>query len=349
MNIFQGIGKIVENIFATIQNASLNDKFIQLQSIVSILIVLSIMYKGYQTMAGKSQDPIRELVWDIARKLLILTFILNVNGWLNSAISALDGIYAWAGGGSQFYAQLDQICVSFGKSLQAVIESNETINPFLAITNGLIILVMVLSFLGLIITFAFTIIATSITNTFLIIALPLALFCFMYENTKQVFVQWMNMFISNVFLLIFMSCFADFLIKHMAALYGDVKVVEDSLVASILQPILISGILVTCIGVIKSLASNLAQVTLDSASASGLQSFAGSAGKGAGMTARGAGKLALGAFSGSARKAESRGGMTGIAGFAAKKAMSFAANKATGGLAGAASAAKNLLSKARNG
>lgn len=49
VKVFQNIGKIVEN-------ASLDEKFIQLQGLIGILLILSIMYKGYQTIAGRNQD-----------------------------------------------------------------------------------------------------------------------------------------------------------------------------------------------------------------------------------------------------------------------------------------------------
>lgn len=39
--IFQDIGKIVENALNTIRNASLDEKFIQLQGLIGILLILS--------------------------------------------------------------------------------------------------------------------------------------------------------------------------------------------------------------------------------------------------------------------------------------------------------------------
>lgn len=47
--IFQSIGNVVEKSF--VRQASLNEKFIELQAIIASLIVISIMYQGYLTMA----------------------------------------------------------------------------------------------------------------------------------------------------------------------------------------------------------------------------------------------------------------------------------------------------------
>lgn len=330
VTFFQTIGGIVESIFTTIQNASLNEKFMQLQAVFSILVTLSIMYKGYETLAGRSQDPVRELIWDIARKLFILTFVLNINGWLSSAISALDAIYAWAGGGTQFYSRLDGVTGSFLDTLNKIWQSygfSEIIEA------AFVCLFMIISFLAVMFAFAFTIISASITNTFLIIALPLALFCFMYQSTRNVFVQWCNMFISNIFLLIFLTCFIDFLINNLSALYASTQETSNFFI-QILQPILIGGILIACISVIKELAKNLANVSLDSASAGALNSMSSSVGKVGGAVSKTTGKAGLGVLSGSAAKAEKLGGLSGLAGYGVKK--------------GVVSGFKKLLGNARN-
>lgn len=333
MNVtfFQTIGGIVESIFTTIQNASLNEKFIQLQAVFSILVTLSIMYKGYETLAGRSQDPVRELIWDIARKLFILTFVLNINGWLSAAISALDAIYAWAGGGTQFYSRLDGVTGSFLDTLNKIWQSygfSEIIEA------AFVCLFMIISFLAVMFAFAFTIISASITNTFLIIALPLALFCFMYQYTRNVFVQWCNMFISNIFLLIFLTCFIDFLINNLNALYASTQETSNFFI-QILQPILIGGILIACITVIKELAKNLANVSIDSAGMGALNSMSSSVGKVSGSVSKSTGKAGLGVLSGSAAKAEKLGGLSGLAGYGVKK--------------GVVSGFKKLLGNARNG
>lgn len=315
--IFQDIGKIVENALNTIENASLDEKFIQLQGLMGILLVLSIMYKGYQTIAGRNKDPVRDIIWDVARKMFILTFILNINGWLDLSISALKGFYEWAGGGAEFYKQLDGLVDSFLDSTNAIWEKYDGFDVILAC---LIVFFMLLGFIGIMFFFAFTIINASITNTFLIIALPLALLCFMYEPTKQVFTQWFNMFISNIFLLLFMSAFADFMTTNLASLYNR-KMNLDSAVTIILASILTTAILISIIQVIKTMASQLAQVSLDSAAASGMGQAMGMTGRAAGFAWNQTKKGAAGATSGGALKAATRGGLAGLAGYGVKKAV----------------------------
>lgn len=344
--IFTNIGKIVDNALNTIQNASLNDKFMQLQGMIGLLLTLSIMYKGYQTIAGRAKDPIREIVWDVAKKMLILTFVLNVNGWLDLSISALKGFYEWAGGGVAFYEKLDKLVDAFFKTTNDIWKIDFDGVGTDGIVACFVIFFMFLGFLAIMLSFAFTIINATITNTFLIIALPLALICFMYDFTKQAFVQWFNMFVSNIFLLLFMSAFTDFLIKNLTKLYADT--LSKNPIAIILTSILISAILITIIQVIKTMASQLAQFSLDSADSSGMgqaMRMAGGAGglawKGTKGTAKTGLGVVVGAASGGALKAATRGGLAGLAGYGLKKGI-------VGLAGGAISGAKKLFGMARN-
>lgn len=342
IKVFQKIGEIVERSLETIKEASISDKMVELQAIVGSLLVLSIMFKGFQTIAGRNQDPIRDIIWDIGKKLLILTFILNVNGWLNLATSALDGFYEWAGGGTQFYAQLDGLTYSFAKSLKVVWDKASGFDVIFAV---FVMLFMTIGFLGIMIVFGFTMINATITNTFLIIALPLALFCLMYDFTKQAFNQWFNMFMSNIILLLLMSAFTNFLTKEMSDFYTKGT---DNYFLLIFNSIFVTAVLISIIQVIKTLASNLAQVSLDSAAQAGMGQGLGAAGKGIGLAKSGTGAVAGGGFrawagskAGSAKTgsegsevggvlAAARFGAAGVAGYAAKKLWGAARNKLKG-------------------
>lgn len=323
MQIFQQIGEFIEYALNIISNASLNEKFIQLQSLMSLLLVLSIMYKGYQTIAGRNQDPIRDIIWDIARKMFILTFILNVNGWLNLSIDALKGLYEWAGGGMEFYTQLDTLTDEFIKAVSKYWNSVSGLS-FKIVFCVFVIFFLFLSFLAVIIPFAFMIINASITNTLLIISLPLALFCFMYEATRQAFNQWLNMFISNIFLLLFMGTITDFFIENYSKIYNFGEGENEFII--IVKCMFWSSVMITIIQVIKTLASNLAQVSLDSAASSGMGRAMGMIGSSSKLAWGGtkgvtnnALKASIGAKSGEFLKAGAKGGLAGLAGYGAKK------------------------------
>ena len=131
-----------------------------------------------------------------------------------------------------------------------------------------------------------------------------------------------------------MTCFIDFLINNLNALYASTQE-ANSIFIQILQPILIGGILIACISVIKELAKNLANVSIDSAGMGAFNSMSSSVGKVGGAVSKTTGKAGLGVLSGSAARAEKLGGLSGVAGYGVKK--------------GVVSGFKKLLGNARNG
>jgi len=324
MNVFAGVGEIVESSLNLLQTSTLNDKFITLQTTISILITLNIMYKGYMTLAGKSSDPIRELVWDIARKLFILTFVLNVNGWLTMANEALRGLYEWAGNSSTLYAKLDEIAGITHSKIVEITRSMGVMNGYFS--QILLILVIVIVFAVIVFQYFFSIITTSLTNTILILVFPIALMCFMFEKTKQVFSQWANMFLANLITLALLTFIAD-LVSSGLINSIDVTIADKNYYKMAFHTLFTGASIIMLIMMVKGIAKALANVSLDDASTGAMKMVAGVAGGGAGFM--------LG---------KSLGG-AGIAGKLAKSSMNAGIDK----FAQTKSQFKTTLSKLRNG
>ena len=292
-DIFTGIGYTIDNLLTDIQQISLNDRMQQLQLLVSGLITLTIMYKGYMVLAGKSQDPIRELVWDLGRKAFILTFAMGAGMWLQYSIEAVKGIYEWAGGGIGFYQQLDKLidsAIDYMKEIWRLCGVTEIIFA------ALMVIIIGICLCAIIFELFFAIIASGVSNAFLIVVLPLALFCLMWNQTKQVFTQWCQLLLSNTFTILFLSIFLTFCQSVLMTLFNPNTLEKGipNIIIHALEAVLMCFILVQITKVIKSLAQNLAQVSLDSAmSGVGASQMLGAAG---GKAAKVAGNFASGAL-----------------------------------------------------
>ncbi|WP_334092580.1 type IV secretion system protein [Helicobacter typhlonius] len=349
--MFTGIGYTIENLLSNLQQMSLNNKMQQLQLIVSAIITLSIMYKGYMVLAGKSQDPIRELVWDLGRKAFILSFAMGAGVWLNYSIEAVKGIYEWAGGGIGFYQQLDGLVDAVLKYM-ASLWKESGMSAGKTIMAAFMIVIVGICFVAICFELFFSIIACSVSNTFLIIVLPLALFCLMWNQTKQVFTQWCQLLLSNTFTLLFLFMFMSFcqsVLEQVISLEALKEFDLKNILLQTLEVTLMCFVLVQIIKVIKSLAQNLAQVSLDSAmSGVGASQVAGAV---VGGATRGINKAAIGGIGGltgkSVGSAMEKGGLAGVAGNLATSGMVGGIGVAATGAKMAASAGKALLSKMR--
>ena len=80
MGLFESIGNWIDSFFDFLVTYSNSDTVRVLTGLVSITITLQIIFKSFQYFAGKSNEPVRELVWDMSIKLLVIGVALNVNG-----------------------------------------------------------------------------------------------------------------------------------------------------------------------------------------------------------------------------------------------------------------------------
>ncbi|WP_192574018.1 type IV secretion system protein [Campylobacter coli] len=205
MNFFQFLGKSIQQIVDAIRQVGTNDKVAELSVLLSIIITLVIMYKGYEVLMGRSQSPIRELTWDITGKLVAITFALNLGGWLDLTISTMDGLYEWAGGGTQMYKTLDEMYANTAQLTNIIWAKSSGVGGAI-----LAIVAMLLCYVGFIIAVAPTfaiLVVTTFTQTLLVITAPIVFWLLIFKSTKNVFTQWIGLLLSNTLVILLVGLF----------------------------------------------------------------------------------------------------------------------------------------------
>lgn len=285
LDLFSSVGIIIEAMLGYLQSMSLSPQVKALQATIGLAITLTILYKGYMVWAGKSQDPVRELAWDLGKKAFILTIAMGYGQWVNLSIDAVKGIYEWAGGGSAFYSQLDNLLNAFFQQIQALVKwarSQSKIVPDVGAWMQALLMIVVMSicFFAILLELVFSIVACSVTNTFLIIVFPLAILCFMFNQTKNAFTQWCSMLMSNTFQLLFLFMFLQASQKIIMGIYAPPTSSQSfiNFIAYTFEVLIMSFLLVQVVKVLKELAQKMGGVTLDTAiSGAGLMQTAGAA------------------------------------------------------------------------
>ncbi|MDR1975842.1 MAG: type IV secretion system protein [Campylobacteraceae bacterium] len=174
----------------------------QLRVILLVSITLYVLYKGYMVLAGKTQEPIRDLLWDLGGKAFILGFLYAGTAWIELVKGIVDGLFVWASGGriggetgpngllNNLNLMFDNI-TKFGDAIYELGFGGSVDYPFLA-SAGYISAVV-----GIAIPF-FIYLAAKISILFLMALTPIVVFLRLYGFTKNVFTQWLQLILSSV-------------------------------------------------------------------------------------------------------------------------------------------------------
>ncbi|MGN5484492.1 type IV secretion system protein [Campylobacter coli] len=326
--LFQFLGESIQQIIDAIRQVGTSDKVAELSVLLSIIITLVIMYKGYEVLMGTSQSPIRELTWDIAGKLLAITFALNIGGWLTLVINAMDGIYEWAGGGTQMYKTLDEMFVNTINLTDIIwTKTSGFADSLMAIAA------MLLCYVGFAIAVVPTLaifVITTFTQTLLVITAPIVFWLLIFKSTKNVFTQWIGLLLSNTLVILlvglFLSVFMEQISNWIQYFIKETQTGGEVLKTSIFF-VIASLVLVIMIISAKIYAEKIANVSMEGAMGGAIGSALNPVSRLAGWTA---GKAA---------------GKTVNAG---KTGAKLAAKGAWAGAKGGYSFAKKMYERARN-
>ena len=264
MYFFQKLGVKIDEIFAYLETGVNSTMMQQLSVLIAISITLFVMYKGFQTLLGKSKDPIRELIWDLFMKVIAITFALNVDGWLTLVTEAMNGLHTWAGGGVSLFSELDALFEATVKLENALSDKGNMVSAFF---YGVIV------YAGFIVgslPALFLIITTTFTLKILILVAPFMFFALMYGWTKNMFTQWLNLIIANTLTVLVVSLIlkstVDMFIKYQLFLVKEVANIDPFLTS--IQVLIYGLLLALFINISKVLAERLAQVSMESAMSS---------------------------------------------------------------------------------
>lgn len=268
MNLFTNIGNFVDSIFDFLQQSSNTNTVQILSHLLGISIALLIMFKGYQHWAGKSSDPIKELVWDITIKVTVVGVALNLGGYLDAIKLAMEELHQIAGGGVSLYAELDKLFLSTSKLSNALADKGNYVTGYF---YGLF---PYLGFLIGSIPLLFVAIITDLTIKILFLLLPITIFLYIYPWFKKILEQYIAIFVSNSLLLLILSLIMGAIIQKynefQIQLLGQVSSSDIMIIAiqSLIMGLILLGITKVAVGISEKLGT----ISIDTLSGNALKS-----------------------------------------------------------------------------
>lgn len=168
---------------------------------------LFVTYRGYQTLAGKLQTPFEDVMWDVGRMLLIMTFVLNLNGWLDLSVTAINGLKDGVSGADNVWTLLDTVWAKAQTIGQKLYQQDDS--TYVKLNGGF---AEFLVWLGAIITLLFGSAVNLLAEIIIVLmttTAPLFIFCLLYGFLIPMFNNWLK----TIFTVILTSMFSALSIR----------------------------------------------------------------------------------------------------------------------------------------
>ncbi|EPM53376.1 conjugal transfer protein [Pseudomonas syringae pv. actinidiae ICMP 19071] len=270
-------------------SAGLTSNYAQMVAvIITAAVTLYIVWVGYQTLAGKIRTPIQDLMWDLAKFAVILTFVNNVDGYLTFALDAAKDIkngFATAGDEST-WALLDKMWARSQELGEILYKMDDGFVPLTGwgarnmiwLGSGVLMTVTALVFL-----------VADVTIALLSITAPLFVFCLMFGFLRTMFNNWLQLIFSSILTVLFASLIVNISMAFMNDMMTQVK--ADATLFNLMtvgMMALVAGVIsAALVWVAKGFASQIAGVGVDGAIQGMAMMGLGAAGWGAAKSAAG--------------------------------------------------------------
>ncbi|MBR6612590.1 MAG: type IV secretion system protein [Campylobacter sp.] len=256
------------------------------KDLITIGLTISILWTAFQVMLNRNTSPFNEVLWSMFKRAIILSVVFGSVNWINYASPVAQEAYNLfsQGGGDRFPAMLDKNLKFLANEFTDSMTEKLTFGAELIIIPFYIVATFIVFGIVSLITMSFLIL-TTITSHLLVVVLPFAIISLLYNQTKEIFAQWLKLFISNLLtVLLGFLVIEVFLINIFNAEFQKVATSKSMEYTSVLVLFIVTLIGVKVFLMAISLAQNLVGVSLDMASGAG---GGATAALGAGGTAMG--------------------------------------------------------------
>lgn len=247
-----------------------------------------IMWRGYQTLAGKLSTPMEDTMWDIMRMAIILSFVANLGGYLDGVIDAVNGLKEGFSGSDNIWQLLDSLwnnAKALGKTLHDMDNStyikDEGMTAQFYVWLGIFVLMIITAFVSMV---------AEIMILLLGITAPIFIFCLMYGFLRPMFNNWLQNIFAAILTILLSSLSLRIVVNYLnSRLALATQGAAQANIVELGAQVCLAGI---CAAILVYISAKLAAAL---AGASATVSMQGMAAMGVGVAAYGAGKLAGGA------------------------------------------------------
>ena len=169
-------------------------------SLLSAGISVYILWVGYQILAGKRQTPLQDLVWDLSKFAIILTFVSNADGYLTAAMDAIKSmkdVFL----GKPVWATLDTMWSTTQLLADKVYAMDQS--KYVSVEGGIGSMLVWGGSILIMSVAAVIYMLADVTMQLAILVAPIFIGCYMFGFTRVMFNNWLGILFSSVFTVIF--------------------------------------------------------------------------------------------------------------------------------------------------
>ncbi|MGP2612362.1 type IV secretion system protein [Escherichia coli] len=163
-------------------------------------ISIFILWYAYTVVVGKQKSAVQDFLWNLFRFWMIMIFVTNAGGWLDSSTQAIDGLKESFSGGDpwlwldQLWTKVQQVAAFLmSKDPSTYVKTDGAIASIFTYAGGIVALL-----LCTIVYFS-----AEVTLKVLTVTAPLFIICLSFGFLRQMFNSWLQLIFSSLLIFLF--------------------------------------------------------------------------------------------------------------------------------------------------
>jgi type IV secretion system protein VirB6 len=217
MMIFKLIEDKINVLLSHLTTAAVQPQVNALENIIYAYIVVWVMFRGYLILAGKSEDPLKGLIFDAALKMAVVAVVFNP-AWIQMISNAIDGMNSWASGSTSLFTRMDELLKKTFDVSGRMIDMDHSMVPIEGYASAIILMA---GFVVFSVLTVWIMASTTLMLKVLIMISPIMIYSSLYSWFKDIFSNWLKLIIANTLTVLIVGVFLN-------ALDGSYREVIDT-------------------------------------------------------------------------------------------------------------------------
>jgi type IV secretory pathway VirB6-like protein len=180
--------------------------------LAKIVLGLFLLWKLAKLMMGSGNESTADVFKEMLVWSIVLALASDTGGWVKQIQTMMNEVYTWAGGGIGFFDNLD---IWSGKMQTLAGNLYKKDDSHFVKAAGFLAVMLIIAAMFLIVVTPLIIISLSyIAVQILIILAPFMILSFIFPSIKQLFDNWINLFLKNILIVMLISIIQSALVTN---------------------------------------------------------------------------------------------------------------------------------------